>query len=1033
MLVQSTASTGGTWSSSMLPVGTIDASTGVITAIAPGTTVVRYTFTGTGCYTTRVFTVQPVVAPINGPGSVCMGSSSIPFTNLTGGGTWSSSNPLVAVIGSSDGLVNPVSLGTTTLTYTVGSTTCYATKTITVIGGVLPISGPGNVCVGDVIFLANPSSGGTWTSSHPATASVGAATGDVTGGMAGTAIITYSLGIGCEATTVVTVDPIPGAIVGSPNICVGSSATFTSSTPGVSWSTSDPFTATVDPVTGVVTGTGVGSAIITATTVAGCSVTMVVNVSVGPPPISGPNSFCVGGNAMFFNPMSGGVWSSSMPAVGSIDPVMGLMDGLSAGTTVVSYSITGFVCPATWPVTINPTPGAITGVTQVCQGSNTTLFNSVPGGTWTSFSPGVAAATPTGPASADITGIITGSSSPAVVTIDYSLGIGAGCSVNILVTVNPLPAAIFGLDSVCSGQSIVLFNSTTGGTWSSTVPSVGTIDPLGIFTGVAGGVSTVSYTNTYGCADTHPVTVNTSPATIIGPDKVCLGTNIVLNNPVPGGVWSSSTPTIAPVGAGSGVVSGLALGSAVITYTKTGNCFVTHNVTVNPLPLVFTVSGGGNHCADDAGVHIYLSGSTVGVNYMLYRGAAAVGAFPGTGGMIDFGLHGLAGTYTAKAISTSTACSVNMAGSAAVITIPTITPSVTMNTTPNDTVCSGTTVTFVPLPVNGGTAPVYSWYVNGLLVAVSNSYGFIPADGDSVTVSMTSNATCPSPVTVTRSLRMTVQPFGPPVVSLNMTPNDTVCKGTPVTALPVTSHAGTAPVYTWYRNGVVVSYTGSSYTWVPVNGDEVFVVMHSNDPCRTANFDSSAKMVETVMDPVLPVVVISATKGTTISKGESNTLTAVVTKAVNPTYQWYINGIIVPGATNVSFTSSSFSYPKPDSISVAVTSHDVCEVITHEWVYINVVTTSVSQFGTGGDIIVVPNPTSGRFTVKGALATTVDEEVSLEVTNVIGQVVHKENVTAKGGKLNHEVTLSKGLANGMYMLTLRSGSDNKVFHLVVEQ
>ncbi len=1030
MVIQSTTSTGGTWSSSTPGVGTIDPITGVLTAIAPGVTYITYTFTATGCSRTRTFTVSPIVAAINGPGSICMGSPAILYTDPTPGGIWYSSATGVATVDSITGLVSPVSLGATTLTYTVGATACYATKTITVIGGVSAITGPGSVCQGSTITLSNPSGGGTWTSSSPSTAAVGASSGDVTGIGVGIATITYSLGVGCESRTLVTVNPIPAAIVSSPNICVGSSATFTSGTPGGTWMSSDIFVASVDVTSGVVTGTGAGVAIISYILPTGCYVTAMVNVSVGPPAISGPNSFCVGGNATFYNSLSGGIWSSSRPVGAPIDSIMGVMTGISTGTALVSYTVSGFACPATFLVTINPTPGTIVGVDSICQGLNTTLTNSVPGGIWNSSNTSIAVISP---ATGALTAVVTGATTPTTVIIDYSMGIGAGCAAFKIITVNPLPAAIFGLDSVCSGQMIPLFDATPGGTWSSALPAVGTVDAGGVFGGVSGGVATVSYTNGYGCAATHPVTVHTSPNTIIGSDKVCLGGTTALSNTISGGIWTSSAPGIASVGASTGVVSGVALGSATITYTMPGNCAVQHNMTVNPLPLIFTVTGGGNHCAGDAGVHVYLSGSTVGVNYFLYLGGAAVGSFIGTGSPLDFGLHTVGGTYTVKAVSSSTACQVNMAGSAAIGVIPTVTPVVNLNVTPNDTVCSGSVASFTPVASFGGTAPVYSWKVNGLLVAVANSYSFIPADGDVVEVSMTSNAVCPSPATVTRTVTMEVEAFGPPTAVLALTPNDTVCRGTVVTASAVTTHAGPSPAYTWYKNGAVVSYSGASYTWPASDGDEVFVVLYSNDPCRVGDWDSSARVTETVADPVLPVIVISASKGTTIHKGESNTLTAVVTKAVKPTYQWYINGLPIAGATNVSFTATSFSYPEQDSISVAVTSHDICEVTAHEWVYMNVITTGVSQFGTGSDLVVVPNPTSGRFTVKGTLATNVDEEVSLEVTNVIGQVVYKENVTAKAGKLNHEVNLGKGLANGMYMLTLRSGSDNKVFHLVVEQ
>lgn len=173
-------------------------------------------------------------------------------------------------------------------------------------------------------------------------------------------------------------------------------------------------------------------------------------------------------------------------------------------------------------------------------------------------------------------------------------------------------------------------------------------------------------------------------------------------------------------------------------------------LNVYPPPAVYNVTGGGSHCAGDTGVHIGLSWSDVGVNYMLYLGVTPVGAFSGTGGPLDFGLLTVSGPYTVVATSTATGCSSAMAGSAMVTTIASVVPSVTIGVTPNDTVCAGATTTFTPSPVNGGTSPSYVWSVNGFPVAVTPTYSFIPANGDIVSVQMASSATCPLPATAKR-------------------------------------------------------------------------------------------------------------------------------------------------------------------------------------------------------------------------------------------------------------------------------------------
>ena len=85
------------------------------------------------------------------------------------------------------------------------------------------------------------------------------------------------------------------------------------------------------------------------------------------------------------------------------------------------------------------------------------------------------------------------------------------------------------------------------------------------------------------------------------------------------------------------------------------------------------------------------------------------------------------------------------------------------------------------------------------------------------------------------------------------------------------------------------------------------------------------------------------------------------------------------------------------------------------------------------DIRIVPNPNSGTFIIKGNIGTLRDEEVSLEVTDVLGQVVYESKAMVRGGKINEKVSVDDTFANGMYMLTVHSSTENKVLHFVLEK
>ena len=666
------ASAGGTWSSVNTAAATIGASSGVVTGVAAGTSTISYLLP-TGCVITTIVTVNPNPAPIGGAGTVCTGST-MPLTDATTGGTWTSSGP-EAIIVSGTGVVTGVSAGTPTMTYTMGSG-CYATAQITVNSTPTAISGTLSTCPGQTTLLGSTPSGGTWSSSNPAYGSVVAATGLVTGISAGSPVISYTLA-GCSATAVVVVNPNPGAIAGPTQVCQGSSVGLTDANPGGTWSSSSGtyvtmagsvatgITAgtvtisytlgtgcyattgfTVNPVpaaitgtntvcvgqvtnlgdavtgglysssntalatvvagTGVVTGVLAGSPTITYTLPTGCLTTYGVVVNPNPSAPTGTNNVCVGLLTTLTDPTTGGTWSSSNPANGSIS-VAGVVGGVAAGTTTISYTIAATGCFNTMLFTVNALPSAITGAPSVCVGSSTTLSSTPSGGSWTSSNP-LWASVISG------TGVVTGVLAN-VPNITYTLP--TGCIAVTPIIVNPQPAVITGATTVCTGLNTTLADATTGGTWSSSNLTVGTVSATGVVTGIATGSVNISYTLPAGCFSVQPMTVNQQPVAIAGASTVCTGFTTTLADVSGISTWSSSATAVATVGAATGVVSGLTTGTVNITFTLPGGCYVLQPMTVNPTPApiisVSNVCVSSNITMSDASVGGLWSSSDIGV------------------------------------------------------------------------------------------------------------------------------------------------------------------------------------------------------------------------------------------------------------------------------------------------------------------------------------------------------------------------------------------------------------------------------------
>ncbi len=262
--------------------------------------------------------------PIAGASSVC-GGSSITLSDASVGYTWSSSNTSTATI-STSGVVSGIAAGTTTISYT-NSCTFAATKTITV-NAPAAITGTSSLCAGAIVSLSDITSGGTWSSVSTGIATIDGS-GNVTGVSGGTSLISYTVS-GCASTYLVSVGAAPAAISGTPpTLCVGYTTTLTDATSGGVWTSGNTSIATVGSTTGLVTGVGAGSTLISYTT-AGCNpVTMSVTINPSPTAISGTSFVCGTGTVTLSDATAGGIWSSSNTSIATVSST-GFVTGVSS-------------------------------------------------------------------------------------------------------------------------------------------------------------------------------------------------------------------------------------------------------------------------------------------------------------------------------------------------------------------------------------------------------------------------------------------------------------------------------------------------------------------------------------------------------------------------------------------------------------------------------------------------------------------------------------------------------------------------------
>ncbi len=272
-------------------------------------------------------------------------------------------------------------------------------------------------------------------------------------------------------------------------------------------------------------------------------------------------------------------------SAGEADYTSIAIDG--SGTPYVVY-VDGSVGNAATVMKFGTTPSPIIGSDTICVGETTTLSDITTSGIWSSANTSIATI-------GTSTGFLTGAAE-GTDTISYTV---SGISTTFRITVNPLPLAgtITGVSSVCAGSSITLTDIVTGGVWSSSNTSLATIG-IGVVTGVSTGLDTIKYTFTNVCGTataTKNITINPLPSGITGTTNVCAGLTITLDDISTGGVWSSSSTSIAAIGT-SGIITSVLSGTAIITYSLPTGCTTTKIITVNPVPVAGTIIGLTSVC-----------------------------------------------------------------------------------------------------------------------------------------------------------------------------------------------------------------------------------------------------------------------------------------------------------------------------------------------------------------------------------------------------------------------------------------------------
>ena len=863
-----------------------------------------------------IITITPLPAAPTAAGTVICAGFDATLTATAPGGTYEWFDAASGGTLLQTGATYTTPTLTTTTTYYVQTTvtSCAGPMTaVTVTVNPLPVvtsASSATLCSGGTVNIpltSNIASTFTWiaadntntTGESTTLQSTSTLNNTIVNNTLGVEIVSYTVTptttvTGCTGppqTVTVTVNPKPSLSASSNSpVCLGGNINLTATTTGGStfvWSGPNSYTSTSqNPTISPSTTSDAGNYTVTTTSAAGCvssnsSTNVIVNPP-APPPACGSNSPVCSGQTISLNVTS--IISASYSWAGPNGFTSTLQNPTKSNSIVAdagTYSIIATVpgcgpsSTGTVAVTVNPTPAAPAASCNnpVCSGNDISLTANGTGTSYNWTGPGSFTSTAQNP-------IITAAATTNAGTYSVITTSADGCVSTlgtVAVTVNQTPAAPTASSNspVCSGNSLNLFATSTGTsyTWSgpNTFTSTSQNPTIAVVTTAGDGTYSVTAT-TSGCtgaAGTVSVTINQTPAapTAGGNTPICVGFDLSLSaSTIGSSTYNWSGPSGYTSTSQNPILTGVAVANAgnySVTATEngcTGSAGVI-NIAINALPATPTAGSNSPICE---GMDISLSASNVGGT--TYSWSGPNGYTSASQNPIIYTVTSAdAGTYSVTATSIATGCSSVISTTTVIVNPPPSAPTAGSNSP----VCSGNTLSLTATTVAAAT---YSWSgpnsftstlqnpnISNVTVAASGIYSL-----------NTSVAGCPPLSTQTVSVTINATPASP-----NAGSNTPVCLGNNI-SLTATS---TGVTYSWTGPG---GYTSTSQNPVINGATTAQSGAYSVTAISGAGCPSSIKTTNVTVNPPEPAP--TAGSNSPLCSGQTLTLTSSVISS--GTYAW---------------------------------------------------------------------------------------------------------------------------------------------------